>query len=181
MSIKELRELPVFPSRTPAYNPSTWRLRVEGLVARPLTLDYAQVRALPAMEEVSPFECVEGWRVPGNRWRGVAIATLLDLACPLPEARFVTFHAGDFVISLALREARQPGVLLAYDLNGASLSPQYGAPIRLVVPARECYFGVKWVERIQLSQEGADTGRSIALGRLQRRAALPTTPPKAED
>jgi DMSO/TMAO reductase YedYZ molybdopterin-dependent catalytic subunit len=168
--MRELSELPVFPSRAPAFDPETWRLRVDGLVSRSRSLSLAQVRDLPSVEDTSPFECVEGWRVPDNRWQGVAIATLLDMTDPLPQARYATFHAGNFIMSLSLEKARAPGVLLAYGLNGAPLTPEHGAPLRLVVPGGECYYGVKWVERVELTREAVETGKAIALERIQRRS-----------
>lgn len=169
MTIRELPELPVFPSAVPAFDPQAWRLEVDGLVASPLALDYASVRSLPAVEDTSAFECVEGWRVPENHWRGVAVSALLDLASPLPEARFVTFHARGFSMSLALKDARAPGVLLAYDLDGAPLAPEHGAPLRLVAPGKECYYGVKWVGRVELARDAQETGKAIALERIRRR------------
>lgn len=169
MAMRELPQLPVFPTPVPAVDLDAWRLRVDGLVRHPLAMGYAEVRALPAVEDTSPFECVEGWRVARNHWRGVALGTLLDRARPLPRACFVTVRAGGFVMSLALEEARRPGVLLAYDLDGVPLPVEHGGPLRLVVPGRECFYGVKWVERLELAEKPTETGRAIALGRIPRR------------
>jgi len=167
--MRELPQLPVFPTLGPVVSLDSWRLRVDGLVHHPLTIGYAEVRALPAVQDTSPFACVEGWRVSRNQWRGVLVGTLLDTARPLPQARFVTVHSGEFIMSLALEEARRPGVLLAYDLNGVPLPVEHGGPLRLVVPGRECFYSVKWVERLELAEESTETGRAIALGRIQRR------------
>jgi DMSO/TMAO reductase YedYZ molybdopterin-dependent catalytic subunit len=168
--MKELSELPDFPGRGPGFDPDTWRLRVDGLVEGPLSLTFAQVQALPSAEDTSPFECIEGWRVDGNRWQGVAVATVLDLAGPMPRARYATFHAGDFIMSLSLEEARAPGVLLAHSLDGTPLPTEHGAPLRLVVPGKDCFYGVKWVERVELTIEVRDTGKEIALARVRRQA-----------
>ncbi len=175
MPISELPELPVFSSGGPALDLVTWRLKVDGLVACPLTLDYSRVRALPAVEDLSPFECLEGWRVSQNRWRGVAVGTFLDRACPLPKAHFVTVHSGEYIISLTLDQAQRPGVLLAYDLNGVPLAVEHGGPLRLVVPDKECFYGVKWVERLELAEEPTETGGAIALRRIQRRIPAKST------
>ena len=175
MAIKELPELPVFSNGGPALDLVVWRLKVDGLVARPLTLDYSRVRTLPAVEDLSAFECLEGWRVSQNRWRGVAVGTFLDRARPLPEAQFVTVHAGEYIMSLTLEEAQNPGVLLAYDLNDVPLAVEHGGPLRLVVPDSECFYGVKWVERLELAEEPTETGRAIALARIQRRETAIST------
>ncbi|MBI2916936.1 MAG: molybdopterin-dependent oxidoreductase [Chloroflexi bacterium] len=174
--MKELSELPVFRSSAPPFDPQTWRLRVDGLVATPLALTQAEVLALPAVEDNSPFECVEGWRVPQNQWKGLPVSALLDRAGVLPEARFASFYSGDFAMSLTLDESRAPGVLLAHGLNGAALAPEHGGPLRLVVPGKDCFYGVKWVERVELAQSrrvGMETGKAIALGRIQRRREAP--------
>lgn len=76
MTMRELPQLPVFSRPGPAVDLHSWRLTVDGLVNYPLTLGYAEVRALPAVEDTSLFECVEGWRVSRNHWRGVVVGTV---------------------------------------------------------------------------------------------------------
>ena len=61
----------------PRFDPATWRLRIDGLVDRPQSIDYEQLRALPAAEQVSTFHCVTGWTVSNVHWRGVRFADLL--------------------------------------------------------------------------------------------------------
>ncbi len=166
----DLPELPVFSrGALPPFDPQTWRLRVHGLVVNPLALSYTELLSMPSVDDSSPFECVDGWRVPENHWRGLSVGTLVARARVLPNAHFVSFYSGDFAMSLTLEEAQGPGVLLAHSLNGKPLTPEHGAPLRLVVPGKDCYYGVKWVERIELSQGPVETGKSIALGRIQRR------------
>ena len=74
-------------------------------------------------------------------------------------------------MSLSIDEARAPGVLLAYGINGAPLLLENGGPPRLVVPDKECYFGVKWVEPLEVTMEARETGKAIALERIQQRQA----------
>lgn len=144
------RENTVEESR-PVFDPGTYRLTVDGLVARPLSLDYEALRALPAVRQVSDFHCVEGWMVPDVRWDGVLFQSLAELAGPLPDARYVTFHSlgGVYRDSLSLTQARLPGVLIAYDLDGAPLSRVRGAPARLVMPRMFGYKGPKWLTRVE--------------------------------
>lgn len=166
--MKELLELPKFPTRNmPSFDRTTWRLTVDGLVSRPLSLTFDEVLALPTSEQASAFSCVEGWRVADNRWEGVPVGTLLERAGPSPEARFVVFYAGGFFISLSLATVLRPTTLLAYGLNGASLAPEHGYPLRLVVPGRQCYTGVKWVQRLELVRRARQSGKTIALGRVR--------------
>ncbi len=137
--------------RRPVFDPATYRLVVDGLVARPLSLEYEALRALPPVRQVSDFHCVEGWRVPDVQWDGVRFQSLAELVEPLPDARYVTFHSlgGVYRDSLSIAQARLPGVLIAYDLDDAPLSRVRGAPARLVMPRMFGYKGPKWLTRVE--------------------------------
>jgi DMSO/TMAO reductase YedYZ molybdopterin-dependent catalytic subunit len=147
-----------FPVRTaeddqPDVPLSQWTLRVDGLVARPLTVDAAAWARLPRAAETRDFHCVEGWSVDKVRWAGVRLADLLHEAGPLPATTFVTFHAlgGTYSDSLTLAESLDPEVMLADTLDGAPLPHEHGGPLRLVVPSQLGYKNVKWVTRVELS------------------------------
>ena len=71
----------------PHFHPATWRLRVDGLVERPVELDYSQLAALPRTEQTRDFHCVTGWSVKNVHWSGVRLTDLLAQAQPKPEAR----------------------------------------------------------------------------------------------
>jgi DMSO/TMAO reductase YedYZ molybdopterin-dependent catalytic subunit len=139
----------------PVFDPESYRLTIDGLVEWPLTVDYAALRALPAVRQVSDFHCVEGWKVPNAQWDGVRFQTLAELVGPLPNAQFVTFHslAGVYRDALTVAQARLPDVLIAYDLDGAPLSQVRGAPARLVMPRMFGYKGPKWMTRIEFRDQ----------------------------
>ena len=134
----------------PRFDPATWRLRIDGLVDRPQTIDYEQLRALPAAEQISNFHCVTGWTVDKVHWRGVRFADLLAAATPRPDAGVLTFTSAEkpYVDTLTLDQARLPDVMLAYEMDGQPLSRPHGAPVRVVIPDMYGYKNVKWVERI---------------------------------
>jgi DMSO/TMAO reductase YedYZ molybdopterin-dependent catalytic subunit len=142
----------------PVFNRRTWRLRIEGLVERPLALSYAQLLALPRAEQVSDFHCVTGWSVNKVRWAGVRFHDLLAAASPRPEARALTFVSAErpYVDSLTLEQANLKDVLLAYEMDGKPLTRPHGAPVRVVIPDMYGYKNVKWVERIVLTREALD-------------------------
>ncbi|MGH2668292.1 MAG: molybdopterin-dependent oxidoreductase, partial [bacterium] len=71
----------------PRFDRTTWRLRIEGLVEKPVELSYEELRALPRAEQVSDFHCVTGWSVENVRWTGVRFRDLLAPARPLPSAK----------------------------------------------------------------------------------------------
>jgi DMSO/TMAO reductase YedYZ molybdopterin-dependent catalytic subunit len=166
----ERREaLPVHPVPAGLAAPEDWRLRVDVLVAQPLDLSVSEVEALGAQARSADFICEEGWVVSDQQWEGVAVAAVLERAGVRPEACFVKVYAGDFTVLLPLAEALTGGALLARYLNGTPLTPEHGAPLRLVAPGRACFYNVKWVNRLEvLAAEAPTTGETIARNRLQR-------------
>ena len=146
-------------SPTPKFDPASYRLTVDGLVAEPFTLTYEELRALPSVRQVSDFHCVEGWGVNDVRWDGVRVQTIIDRARPSSNAGFVTFHSLDGVYrdSLTMPQALLPDVLIAYDMDGEPLSQDHGLPLRLVMPRMFGYKGPKWVTRIEF-RSLRDTG-----------------------
>src|SRR5215217_7949400 len=108
----------------PRFDPARWRLRIEGLVARPQSLTYSDLLALPQAEQTSDFHCVTGWSVEGVRWTGVRFADLLEVAAPLPAARALAFVSAErpYVDTLTLRQALAPDALLAHAMDGRPLT-----------------------------------------------------------
>jgi DMSO/TMAO reductase YedYZ molybdopterin-dependent catalytic subunit len=163
----------------PAVDPAAWRLEVDGLVERPLSLDLASLRARPDAEVVSTMECAGNGRarleprpvsqpwlleaVGTGRWGGVRLRDVLAEAGVSDGAVEVLFTGLDrgiegdeeqwFQRSLPLDLAVSEDVLLAYDLNGAPLPPQHGFPLRLLVPGWYGMTNVKWLSRITLIDE----------------------------
>lgn len=147
-----------FPVRTieppPApFNLQTWTLTIDGEVRTPLTLSYAELRALPFTAQTSDFHCVEGWSVPDNLWEGIRFNTLAALVNPRSSAQYVTFYAEhEYSSSTPLSVALEDDVILAWSRNGILLSVDDGWPLRLVVPRLYAYKSVKWVRRITFTQ-----------------------------
>ena len=166
----ERREaLPVHPVPAEVATPDAWRLRVEGLVTKPLALTIRDVEALGTRAHSADFDCEEGWMVPDQQWEGVEVAAILERAGVKPTARFLKVCAGDFTVLLPLEEALRGGAPLARRLNGKPLTREHGAPLRLVVPGRACFYSMKWVDRLDVLAEAVPTtGASIARNRLQR-------------
>ncbi|HEU0248181.1 MAG TPA: sulfite oxidase, partial [Gaiellaceae bacterium] len=160
----------------PEVDASGWRLRVDGLVERPLTLSLDDLRARPAVEHVVTMECAGNGRahvephvvsqpwlleaVGTARWRGPSLVGLLSEAGVREGAVEVLFTGLDrgveggeeqaYARSLALDEVLGSEAILAYEVNGAPLPPQHGFPLRLVVPGWYGMTSVKWLARISL-------------------------------
>ena len=143
-----------------------WTVEVGGLAHKPRTFDFDDLRRLsPPEERIYRHRCVEGWSmvIP---WVGFPLSRLLDEVQPMGSARFVAFETladarqmpnirsavldWPYVEGLRLDEARHPLTLLAFGLYGATLPPQNGAPLRLVVPWTYGFKGIKSIIRIHL-------------------------------
>jgi DMSO/TMAO reductase YedYZ molybdopterin-dependent catalytic subunit len=139
-----------------ADNFTTYRLVVDGAVARPHAFSLAQLYRLPQRTQITRHDCVEGWSAIG-KWSGVPLSTLLDAVGPRADARYVVFRCLDndgsgnlYYESLDMHQARHPQALLALRLNDAPLDPDHGAPVRLKVPTQLGYKSAKWVGRIEV-------------------------------
>jgi DMSO/TMAO reductase YedYZ molybdopterin-dependent catalytic subunit len=142
----------------PHFDPATWKLTIDGLVEQPVELTYADLRALPRVEQVSDFHCVTGWSVSNVRWTGVRFRDLLATVRPLPSAQALGFFSGDgaYSDSLTMQQATLGDALLAYEMDGAPLTRPHGAPARVVIPEMYGYKGVKWLNKITLLDEPFD-------------------------
>jgi DMSO/TMAO reductase YedYZ molybdopterin-dependent catalytic subunit len=149
----------------PSFDRASWRLQVGGLVQNEVSIDYAQLRALPRAHQVTDFHCVTGWTVPNVRWAGVRIGDLLDQAGPLPDAHALQFVSAEepYVDYLTLEQARLKNVMLAYEMDGKPLPREHGAPLRLIIPEMYGYKNVKWLAQINLVSH-ADAGYWEYLG-----------------
>lgn len=133
----------------------SWRLRVDGLVTRPLSLSLADLRAMPHREQITRHDCVEGWSAIA-RWRGVPLAHVLRAAGLRDSARFLVFHCADlmradqpYYESIDRVDAFHPQTILAYALNDRPLPVANGAPLRLRVERQLGYKHAKYVLRVQ--------------------------------
>jgi DMSO/TMAO reductase YedYZ molybdopterin-dependent catalytic subunit len=136
----------------PVFDPSTWRLEIDGLVRKPVSLTYDDLRKLPQAHQTSTFHCVTGWTVRNVRWGGVRFEQLLNLCEPLPSAHAIRFVSLEqpYDDSLTFTQTRLADVMLALDLDGAPLSRPHGSPARVVIPEMYGYKGVKWLTRMEL-------------------------------
>ena len=139
----------------PIFDPAEWRLEIGGLVRKPVSLTYDELRALPRASQVTTFHCVTGWTVKDVHWAGVRFRDLLALAEPLPEAHAIRFVSMEepYTDSLTVQQALLPEVMLAYDLDRQPLSRPHGAPARVVIPEMYGYKGVKWLQRMELVEK----------------------------
>jgi len=132
-----------------------WRLKVDGLVGKPLSLSLDQLKSIPHREQITRHDCVEGWSAIG-KWRGVPLGTILKAAQINDRARYIVFHCADdmggakpYYESIDRVDAFHPQTILAYALNDRPLSVANGAPLRLRVERQLGYKQAKYLLHIQ--------------------------------
>lgn len=149
-----------------------YTLRVDGLVERPGNITLERIEALGLQERVYRFRCVEAWAMTVP-WIGVPLRDVLALAGPQPEARYVALQSFDdpeqapgqregtytfpYYEALRIEEAENELALVATGLYGKRLTPQNGAPLRLVLPWKYGYKSPKSVVRLRLTRDRPQT------------------------
>ena len=135
----------------PDVTPERFRLDLDGMVASPLHLTLDDLLALPQSDSVSDIHCVTQWSRYDNHWQGVAARTLLELARPKPEVRYVVFHAHDgYTTNVRLDQFDQPDVFLVHRWEGKPIARQHGGPVRVLIPRLYFWKSAKWLRRIEL-------------------------------
>ena len=149
-----------------AFSTAGWKITVDGLVAKPGVFDMDDIRKIAAPEErIYRMRCVETWSmvIP---WAGYSLSNLLDRVQPLGSAKYVAFTTlldpkmmpgqrsdvldWPYVEGLRMDEAMHPLTLLATGLYGRELPAQDGAPVRLVIPWKYGFKGIKSIVKISL-------------------------------
>ena len=133
----------------PTIELATWRLRVDGSVASPGSIDYGELLALPSTERDAVLDCTGGWWTE-QRWRGVTLAHLLDRHAVRASAQRIdivslTGHAWSFPITEADR------LLIATHVGGETIGAGHGYPARLVAPDHRGFQWIKWVSHVRVA------------------------------
>ena len=150
------------------FNTRPWTIKVEGLVNKPKTFDVDALLKMHLEDRIYRMRCVEGWSmvIP---WVGFPLSSLLNQVEPNSKAKFVEFttlydpkrYPGQqrnvlewpYVEGLRIDEAMHPLTILALGLYGETLPNQDGAPVRLVVPWKYGFKGIKAIVKIKLVEK----------------------------
>ena len=134
----------------PRFDESQWDFSVSGLVENPFTLSYAELKALGPRTVKADMHCVTGWTTLDNEWEGIPFRVIAERAKPKAEARWVLTHCEHgYTSDLSLEAMLDDDVLVAWGHGGASLEPQHGYPLRLVVPKRYAWKSAKWLRGLE--------------------------------
>jgi DMSO/TMAO reductase YedYZ molybdopterin-dependent catalytic subunit len=140
----------------PNIDRASWRLRIDGLVGRPVSLGYDDLLAMAATEQYVTLQCISnligGDLVGTAKWTGVPLADVLERAGGAGRGAVrVVFHAvGGYSDSLPVAKALDPATVVAYGMNGNSLPRAHGYPARIIAPGIYGMKNVKWLERIEV-------------------------------
>ena len=145
-----VRDWPVLDlGKQPDIARDRWRLKIGGMVARPVTLDWAAYMALPQTALRSDIHCVTTWSRYDNDWTGVLARDLLDLVQPRDEAGWLMLHGYDgYTTNLPLADFAVADALLAHSWQGKPLTRSHGGPVRLVIPHLYFWKSAKWISGI---------------------------------
>ena len=159
----------------PTIDAAQWKLEIDGLVTKPLSLTLADLKARPRQETTFTVECSGNHGFPnftgaiGNaKWAGTSLANLLTEAGVKDDGIEVVFWGTDvgdialkddirdvnmhqnFARSMSLADAMNPNNILCYEMNGAELPEPHGFPLRLIAPGWYGIANVKWLKRIEI-------------------------------
>jgi methionine sulfoxide reductase catalytic subunit len=154
-----------------------WTVAIDGLVKKPLTVDIDQLlKWFPLEERIYRMRCVEAWSmvIP---WLGFPLGDFIRRVEPLASAKYVAFQTlldpqqmplqrshileWPYVEGLRMDEATHPLTLLVAGLYGKALPSQNGAPLRLVVPWKYGFKGIKSIVKISFVEKQPPTTWSI--------------------
>ncbi len=152
-------------SKSNLFNPQPWKIRIEGLVEKPLEINLEDLLKKVEIEDrIYRLRCVEAWSmvIP---WQGFSLSELIKIASPLNSAKFIQFVTvfrpeempgqkkrilpWPYVEGLRMDEAMHPLTILSTGLYGHDLLNQNGAPLRLVVPWKYGFKSIKSIETIR--------------------------------
>lgn len=130
-----------------------YMLEVLGLVETPLSLSYDEVLAYQSYTKPVILHCVEGWDA-SVLWEGVLLKDIFADAVIADGANTVIFYAYDnYSSSLPLDYIIENNIMIAYKINNQTLPPENGFPFQLVAEDKWGYKWVKWITRIELSND----------------------------
>ena len=136
----------------PRFDPRTWSFRVFGKVLNEFTLNWEEFQKLPMTTVVADMHCVTTWSRLDQRWEGVPFSKIVELAKPLPEAKFVIAHSEQgFTANTPIEFTQRDDCLIALRANGEPLTAEHGSPARLVVPRLYAWKSAKWLRGIEFS------------------------------
>ena len=141
-----------------------WKLKIHGLVEKPLELSLADLHVLKKEMQITEHSCIQGWTAIGE-WAGVPMSYIISMCKPHPQVRYIIFYSyqyangEQFYEAIHMELAKHHQTILAYEMNGESLDVQHGSPLRLRIETQLGYKMVKWIKSIEFVSDYKDIGK----------------------
>jgi DMSO/TMAO reductase YedYZ molybdopterin-dependent catalytic subunit len=141
---------------------ASWRLTVDGMVARPASFSVADIKSFPSRTQITHIACEEGWSYIAE-WKGVPLSHVLGLVQPHPQVRYVVYRSiqPEWWDSLDMADALHPQTLVAHGMNGSELPVAHGGPLRMRVPRQLGYKNVKYITGLTLTDNLKQFGKGL--------------------
>jgi len=155
---------------TPNISVDTWRLKIDGMVAKPLTLTYAELTSRTVFELDDTIACVSndvGGNLVGNaRWLGIRLDDLIREVAPTSGADQIMGYSSDgFSAGFPLAVLDGRDAMIAIGMNGEALPLEHGFPARVIVPGLYGYVSAtKWLTHLELTRFDEKQGYWIPRG-----------------
>ena len=156
-SIDDFRENSI---KGPQYvDVKNYRLLLDGLVGNVAEFEYDDIlNSFESVKKVVTLHCVEGWSV-NILWEGVLLEDMFEVVNIRSGANVVIFHAYDgYTTSLPLEYILEKKIIIAYKMNNITLPPERGFPFQLVAESKYGYKWIKWITKIELSNDSEYLG-----------------------
>lgn len=140
--------------RNPKVDLAAWSLSIDGEVASPFSVTWAELLAMEQTTLTTDIHCVTRWSKLDTTWTGVRVRDLLDRAGVKPDGKFVLAHSdGGYTTNMPLELLYDDDVLFAHTYEGEPLELDHGAPLRLLVPKRYFWKSAKFLRRLEILTE----------------------------
>jgi len=139
-----------------------WRLTIDGMVAHPLSLSIADLRALNTRSQITEVACEEGWSYIAE-WIGTPLFRVLQEAGTLPQARYVVYFSieKDWWESIDMADALHPQTLVTWAMNDGDLPVSFGGPLRMRLPRQLGYKSLKFITHLTLTDSLHSFGKGL--------------------
>jgi len=130
-----------------------WRLLVGGAVEIPATMSFEELTRRTSILQATTLMCInnapDGGLMSNAIWRGISLRDLLIAAGPSPDAKRIAMHSADnYIETIPFSKAMEPTTIVAFEMNGESLPPRHGFPLRVIVPGLFGEKNAKWLTEI---------------------------------
>lgn len=156
----------------PEINPENYELLIHGMVKKPMVFTLKDLKKFPSLSRIFFIECSGNYRggkeeltpqqIAGltsqSEWTGVLLSTLFREVGISDKAKWFIAEGSDAAKmsrSVPLERALSQGAMIAYGQNGEALRPEQGYPARLLIPGWEGNISVKWIRRIEFTDQPA--------------------------